>query len=195
MKACRFKTALSSSGPLSSKVDIVFESTAPQNINWPMNPYAHLLGTRDAMEVLRTTPDTLREIGVALAANRLRLPLQPAGWTAGEILCHLADAELAFGFRFRQTLAEEHHTIQPFDQDKWAAYYGGLDGSAALEAFSALRRWNLLFLEAVPAGAFSKPVTHPERGALTFEILVATLAGHDLNHLRQLEELISRHEP
>jgi len=38
----------------------------------------------------------------------------------GEIISHLADCEIVFAFRLRQTLAEDNPTIQPFDQDKWA---------------------------------------------------------------------------
>ncbi len=45
-------------------------------------------------------------------------------WSAAEIVSHLADCEIVFAFRLRQTLAEDNPTIQPFDQDKWAAQSG-----------------------------------------------------------------------
>jgi hypothetical protein len=96
---------------------------------------------------------------------------------------------LAFAFRLRQTLAEPHHVIQPFDQDQWAKPYAAIPAEAALAAFTAVRAWNLVLLGTVPAEAYSKPVSHPERGAMTFGTLVETMAGHDLNHLRQLEAL------
>jgi hypothetical protein len=35
----------------------------------------------------------------------------------------------------------------------------------------------------------SKPVTHPERGQMTFRLLIETMAGHDLNHLKQIESI------
>jgi hypothetical protein len=35
-------------------------------------------------------------------------------------------------------------------------------------------------------------VTHPERGEMTFKTLVETMAGHDLNHLGQLERIAAR---
>jgi len=44
-------------------------------------------------------------------------------------------------------------------------------------------------LKNVPPATFSKPVTHPERGTMTFKVLLETMAGHDLNHLRQLEAI------
>jgi hypothetical protein len=30
-------------------------------------------------------------------------------------------------------------------------------------------------------------VTHPERGTMTFRTLVETMAGHDVNHVRQIQ--------
>jgi hypothetical protein len=103
----------------------------------------------------------------------------------------LADCEIAFSFRIRQALAEPHHLIQPFDQDAWAKSYSHpeLQAQKAVELFSVLRSWNLALLETLPGEAFSRPVTHPERGQMTFQTLIETMAGHDLNHRRQLEQL------
>lgn len=46
---------------------------------------------------------------------------------------------------------------------------------------------DLKLIRAVTPGALSKPVTHPERGEMTFRVLIETMAGHDLNHLGPLE--------
>jgi pyrroline-5-carboxylate reductase len=89
----------------------------------------------------------------------------------------------------RQALAEDHHVVQPMDQDKWAANYDTFGARAALEVFTAVRKWNLALLAVVPPAAMSKPVTHPERGQLTFRTLVEIMAGHDLNHLKQIESI------
>jgi hypothetical protein len=96
---------------------------------------------------------------------------------------------LVFGFRLRQTLAEDAPVIQPFDQDKWAAFYGGISAGQALGVFGSLRRWNLLLIGKVMPGAADRVVTHPERGTMTFLTIVETMAGHDLNHLAQLKRL------
>ena len=40
----------------------------------------------------------------------------------------------------------------------------------------------------VPAAA-NRKVTHPERGDMTFQTIVETMAGHDLNHLAQLQKM------
>lgn len=154
------------------------------------NPYAALLGKQDPFTVLAETPRRLKSIAELLGNAGLDKPWAPGKWTGSTILCHLADCEIAFAFRYRQALAEPHHIVQTFDQDAWARQYP-LSSELALQTFSALRRWNLDLLEKAGADVFEKAVTHPERGQMTFRTLIQTAAGHDLNHLQQLEKLAS----
>jgi hypothetical protein len=156
-----------------------------------MNPYASFLGDRNPVEVIEQTPRTLSGLAVQLVPASMEWRPSPGKWNAREILCHLADCEVAFAFRLRQTLAEDQHVIQPFDQERWAGTYGSLGARAALNAFSALREWDLALIGSTPAEAMSKPVTHPERGEMTFRVIIDTMAGHDLNHLAQLDRIIA----
>ncbi len=154
-----------------------------------MNPYANYLGERDALEVIAGTPGQLNGHLKRLGTDGLKRSYAPGKWTARVILSHLADTELAFAFRLRQALAEPHHVIQPFDQEAWAKPYGSFDPQSALDTFSAVRRWNLALLHTLSPDDFSKRVSHPERGEMTFRVLVETMAGHDLNHLHQLDAI------
>lgn len=156
------------------------------------NPYQVQLAGRDALKVMAETPGQLAALVRSLGPERLEQSLGPGKWSAREIICHLADCEIVWAYRLRQALAETHHTIQPFDQDQWAAPYAGYDAPAALAVFSALRRWNLSLIHASPAPVFSKKVTHPERGELTFQDLLDTMGGHDLNHVKQLEAIVAK---
>ena len=47
-------------------------------------------------------------------------------------------------------------------------------------------------LHAALPGAADRKMTHPERGTMTFQTVVETMAGHDLNHLAQLRRLEGR---
>jgi hypothetical protein len=157
-----------------------------------LNPYEDFLDGRPIDAILASTPDAVAECLRAIGPNRIDLPPAPAKWSAAEIVSHLADCEIVFAFRFRQTLAENGPTIQPFDQEKWAARYSGVPAAEAFAAFSALRNWNLrLIRDAVP-GAAERMMTHPERGTMTFQSVVETMAGHDLNHLGQLRKIASQ---
>ena len=157
-----------------------------------LNSYAHYLDGRPLTDILAATPTQIAGLLKAIGAEKAAVPPAPGKWSVAEIVCHLADCELAFGFRLRQTLAEDAPTIQPFDQEKWAATYSGISASQALEAFTALRGWNLLLIRGALPVAADRPVTHPERGAMTFQTLVEIMAGHDLNHLGQLQRLAQK---
>ena len=154
------------------------------------NPYAPFLGNENPTEVLERTSRQLAKIGERLNAGNMEWRPAPGKWNAREILCHLADCEIAFAFRLRQTLAEKDHVIQPFDQEKWAGMYGGLSARSALSAFSALREWNLALIGSTTDEGMTKKVHHPERGDMTFRTIVETMAGHDINHLKQLEAIV-----
>jgi hypothetical protein len=154
-----------------------------------LNPYDRFLDGRPLEVILAATPGALGYVIDLLGAERAATPPAPGKWSAAEIACHLADCEVVFAFRLRQTLAEDGPTIQSFDQDKWAATYTGVPASQALDTFEALRSWNLLLIGAALPEAAERLVTHPERGTMTFLNLVETMAGHDLNHLGQLQRL------
>lgn len=154
-----------------------------------LNPYEGFLDGRPLLTILAATPGLVAAEVEGLGAERASVAPAAGKWSAAEIICHLADCELVFAFRLRQTLAEDAPTIQPFDQDKWAATYPSVDAAEALAAFSAFRLWNLRLIQGALPAAANRPVTHPERGTMTFQTIVETMAGHDLNHLAQLEKI------
>ena len=154
-----------------------------------LNPYASYLGYRDPKAVIAETALQLAMLAKKIDPQALDRKPAPNKWSPREILCHLADVESVFAFRLRQTLAQPMHTIQPFDQDDWALQYSSYSADTALEVFSVVRKWNIALIQNAPAAAFAKPVTHPERGEMTFQTIVETMAGHDLNHIQQLEKI------
>jgi hypothetical protein len=154
-----------------------------------LNPYEKFLDGRSIQDILSASPATLAGLIEAIGPARAITPPAPGKWNAAEIISHLADCELVFAFRLRQTLAEDSPTIQPFDQEKWAVHYPGIPANQALDVFGALRGWNLQLFRTVMPQAAPRPVTHPERGAMTFQTIIETMAGHDLNHIGQLQRI------
>jgi uncharacterized damage-inducible protein DinB len=157
-----------------------------------MNPYAPFLGPRDPREVIASTPARLEAMLNSLGAEGAQQSPAPGKWSAREILCHLADCEIVFAYRLRQTLAEPHHVIQPFDQDLWARNYAAYDAQSALAVFTAVRNFNVKLIGSLAPEALAKPVTHPERGSMTFQSIIETMGGHDLNHIGQIEGIAAR---
>jgi uncharacterized damage-inducible protein DinB len=155
-----------------------------------MNPYASFLCGGDPLATIRETAARLEKAVQARDAEALNRVPAPGKWSVRDILAHLADCEVVFAFRLRQALAENYHVIQPFDQDRWAATYAHYEARAALTVFTAVRQWNLALIAGLKPGALTKLLTHPERGEMTFQVVVETMAGHDLNHLGQIDRIL-----
>src|SRR5258705_3911597 len=66
-----------------------------------LNPYAHELGDREPIAVLRATVAALGERLGSLSAVIERRP-SPERWSPREIVCHLADVEIVHYVRLRQ---------------------------------------------------------------------------------------------
>lgn len=154
-----------------------------------LNPYAKFLGDQDPIPVITATVERLHALIDPLTPAQADRNPEPGKWSIREIIAHLADCELVFAVRLRQTLAEEHHIIQPFDQAKWGERYTAYDLQSAFVLFTATRNWNLKFLTTVTGDDRHHPTTHPERGTMTLWTIVETIAGHDLNHLQQVQDL------
>ena len=148
-----------------------------------------LLGNKPFLSILEATPTKLQQHFERLGPQGLKKSYAPGKWTAGQIFCHLADAELATGFRSRQMVVEPNHRIQAYDQDLWARNYARQDPVAAVKAFAASRAWNLSFWRTLAPEDLARLAFHPERGDESVETILKLLAGHDLNHLAQLEQI------
>jgi len=157
-----------------------------------LNPYEQFLGSHDPEEVLAATSSRLASYFARFGPEGAEKSPAAAKWNAREIFSHLADCELVFAFRLRQTLAEDNHVVQPFDQERWAAVYSAYDAPSALAVFSSVRRWNLTLIRSTGPEDQARMVTHPERGTMSFRTIVETMAGHDLNHLQQLETIAGK---
>ncbi|MDZ7708578.1 MAG: DinB family protein [Trueperaceae bacterium] len=84
------------------------------------------------------------------------------------------------------------HVAQPYDQDAWARAYSRMDPALAIASFGALRAWNLAWLARLELADWLASYHHPERDETeTVDELVRFLAGHDLNHLAQLDAIVA----
>jgi hypothetical protein len=112
-------------------------------------------------------------------------------WSVGEILTHLSDIEVVLGFRFRMVLSQPGSPLQAMDQNKWAVglKYRKADWKKKLKMFAIMRDDHLALLRSVTRGQWKRWGIHEEGGRETLQFMVQTLAGHDVNHLMQIEQI------
>lgn len=155
-----------------------------------------ILGHVEGNEPLAVQAATAKKLerlikGVPLAKLRKR----PAAdkWSVNEILAHFADTEIAGGFRMRQILGTPGTPIPAFDQDAWviSGHYEKRDPRKSLEQFRVLREANLALLKSLTPQQWKHYGMHAERGQETIERIARMFAGHDLNHLKQVEAILT----
>lgn len=156
------------------------------------NPYAKFLAGRNPLEMLESMPRAVSGLAQEIGEAGFERSFAPGKWSGRFILAHLADCEVAFGFRWRQVAYSSGGVVQPFDQDAWAVNYSKLEAKWALGAFITARLWNIEFLKSLSKEAFANSAVHPERGELSLQDMIEITAGHDVNHLEQLELLVPR---
>ena len=146
---------------------------------------------KDPMRVQAATPGRIRKLVRRLPARRLKRRPAPGKWSIAEILAHLADCELMAYYRVRMILGAPGTKIQAFDQDVWAKVgrYRERDARKSLEMFSLLREHNLALLRSLSPRQWNQYGVHQERGKETVARVAEMFAGHDLNHLKQIERL------
>ena len=152
------------------------------------------LGGQHPMAVQAATPGKLRRLVTAASKQQLARRPAPGKWSTNEILAHLSETEIVIGYRLRTVLGKPGSAIQAFDQDQWAAAgdYAARDAKKSLALFRSLRSANLELLRSLKPEQWKQSGMHAERGEESIETMVCMMAGHDVNHLRQVEALIGR---
>jgi DinB superfamily len=155
--------------------------------------FGYLAGS-DPLKVQSATSKKLQRLIARAPAAKMRRQPAPGKWSVTEILAHLADVELVVGYRIRTILGAPGTAIQAFDQDKWAREmnYGKSDARRSLERFIGLRKANLELLKSLSPAQWKYHGIHAERGEESIETIAKLAAGHDLNHLSQIERIVSQ---
>jgi hypothetical protein len=151
------------------------------------------LAGQNPVKVLATTPTKLAKLIHGKTPARLRKRPLPDKWSAAEIIAHLADVEIVQSWRVRSILGAPGLPIQAFDQDSWvvAGHYAKRDPRKTLEQFRVLREANLALLKTLTPEQWKHSGMHSERGEESIERIVGMLAGHDINHLEQVEAILT----
>jgi DinB superfamily len=148
------------------------------------------LGDREPLEVLRQTPTAVQSICDGLSDAQWRTPMAEGEWTALQVVGHLLDVEVVYGFRWRLILTKDRPSYPGYDEKRWSLLPRPAPAQL-LAALEGLRTVNLAVLEGVDHDAATRPGIHGEQGEERFDLTVRKVAGHDLAHLNQLARTVA----
>lgn len=167
---------------------------APEIVAYMRKIDAYRAG-RDPIRSMRGAPARLERAVRGLTLAQLRKRPAPGKWSIGEIVGHLLDTEVVYGYRYRMALCASGTPIQAYDQAAWAESFRGrrVAVSRLLRQIRFLREVNLDLVTGVPRTWWSRYGRHSERGKESVRRTLELVAGHDWNHLDQIMEIRKRY--
>ena len=129
-----------------------------------------------------------RELKAVLPSAQLDRPYREGGWTARQVVHHLADSHMNAFIRFRLALTEDNPTVKPYNESEWSKLVDAeLDPQLSVQILDGLhQRWHHM-LEAMPASDFARKAVHPENGPISVDWLLQLYAWHGRHHIGHIK--------
>ncbi len=147
---------------------------------------------REPIALMKAAPGKFARAVQGLTPARMRRRPARGKWSIIEILGHLHDTEVVYGYRYRLSLAEPGSPIQGYDQSMWVKelrHQSRGNAKRLLEKIRVAREGTLEMLRQVPRRNWERYGRHSERGKETVGRTMELIAGHDLNHLDQIKAI------
>ena len=151
-----------------------------------------LVTGKDPVVVQRATASKLAELISDVPPEKLSKRPAADRWSVVEILAHLSEAEITASWRYRQMLEHDGCPLPAYGQELWAKLggYGERDPEESLDLFRLLRQSNLQMFDKLTPEEWKRHGVHAERGEMTVRELALQIAGHDINHISQIEAIL-----
>ncbi len=147
---------------------------------------------QDPIKAQSATNKKLTRLIKGVSSAKLRKRPAPEKWSVAEILAHLAEVEIVIGWRMRSILGAPGTPVQAYDQNAWviSGHYEKRDPRKSVELHRVVREANLALLKSLSPEQWKQYGQHAERGQESIEHIVRMVAGHDINHIHQIERIL-----
>jgi hypothetical protein len=140
------------------------------------------------IQAIRSLPDKIIPIVTGVEDTLLDTPYRDGGWTARQVLHHLADSHLNAYIRCKWALTEDNPVIKAYNEKAWAETPETVLAPAlSVDLLKSLhRKWVALFESLSPAD-LKRSFVHPETNKhVSLEQVIALYAWHGEHHLAHL---------
>ncbi len=143
---------------------------------------------------IAAAPGALRASVHGLSATQLDTPYRDGGWTVRQVVHHVPESHMNAYIRFKLALTEDHPTIKPYMEDRWAVLpdVAATPVEVSLSLLEALHdRWVQL-LNGIAPEEWQRTFNHPELGTVPLEKNLALYSWHGRHHVAHITELRKR---
>ncbi|MBX2967037.1 MAG: putative metal-dependent hydrolase [Cyclobacteriaceae bacterium] len=141
------------------------------------------------IDTIEALPKKLESVLYSLTPAKLEQPYRPGGWTARQVIHHLADSHMNSYIRCKWMLTEETPVIKTYNEKAWAETPEvNADPALSLAIIKALHAKWCVLLRALTGTDLNKAFIHPEtQRQVRFDRLIALYAWHSEHHLAHLK--------
>jgi hypothetical protein len=145
------------------------------------------------VERYREGPTVVESVVAELTDEDLDRAPPEGGWSAREVVHHLADSEMTSAVRVRKLLAEDSPVIQGYDETEYARrlHYGDRPIGPSLAALRSSRESTASILDMLDEEDWARSGRHTESGAYSVETWLEIYAAHAHDHARQIERAVA----
>lgn len=158
-------------------------------LRYPIGPFewdgrTDLLAAREGILRIAELPSKLSELAERCSEEQLNTPYRPGGWTARQVIHHVADSHMNAFIRFKFALTEDQPVIKPYPEALWAQLsdsYGSIQISLPL--IEALHFKWVVLLYSLAESDLAKGYYHPEQQrVVTLAEAIQLYAWHGEHH-------------
>ena len=152
------------------------------------------MGIKEIAAAYRQSTEAFEKLVASIPSDQLDTK-HPDGWSARQVIHHMADSEAQSYARIRRLIAEPEGTlIQGYDENAWGASavlgYATLPIDFSVKVFSAVRASSLIMIERLTDADLTKSGTHSESGTFSIEKWCQSYTAHPLDHIGQIEKAL-----
>jgi hypothetical protein len=144
---------------------------------------------QDNIKRIEALPAKVEALIKNFSSAQYDTPYRDGGWTARQVIHHMADSHMNAVIRFKWTLTENTPVIKAYNEKLWAeTAETKLDPVISINLLRALHTKWVAMLKLIKPEELRREFTHPEtKKNLPLDRLIALYAWHGEHHLGHLE--------
>ena len=141
------------------------------------------------IKILVDFPALLKASTATISEAALETPYRPEGWTARQVIHHIADSHANMYIRVKCALTEENPTIKGYNEGDWAKLPDSkLPIDSSLAIIEGLHQRVTSLFESMQEADFQRTFYHNGyQRTYVLANVVALYAWHSMHHLKHIE--------
>ena len=146
-----------------------------------------------SLTTLEVFPQQLEQLVQNFNPRHWNTPYREGGWTAAQVVHHLADSHMNSYIRFKLAALEDSPTIKAYEEKDWAKQVDATDinVSNSIAILKGVHPRLVRFLQHLDDAAYRRSYFHPEMNAyVPIYQAIPMYAWHSKHHLGHLQLIV-----